>query len=275
MKIFDCVIYNGEDHLLDVRFNVLENIDYFVIVESNISFSGIKKEYRFNLNNFSKFKDKIRYVQIGDEKSNYKNKSYYSFFKHEKWQRELGMRDAILQGLYDCDPNDLIIISDVDELPNLSSVDKHHQLFLFSQICCQYKFNLKNPGLTPFHGSKAIQYQYLGLPSELKLHDQPHLGINNYNNLKTKKIKNGGFHFSYCMSVEAIIEKLSFYSHNERNINYNKQKLQKFIDNKIDIWNGKFNYAVASSKLVELPLTILPKYIQNNKKKFKDFLLEI
>ena len=271
MKIFDCVIYNGEDHLLDIRFNELD-VDYFVIVESNLSFSGEQKGYRFDLNKFSKYKNKIRYIPIGDEKSDYKNKSYHPAFKAEKWQREFGVRNAILKGLHDCGPDDLVVISDVDELPNLSLIDDQHDLFVFSQICCQFKFNLQNPGLTPFFGSKAIKYKYLGLPCELRLHDQTHLGITSYDHLKTKKIRNGGFHFSFCLSSEKIIEKVSFYGHNERRETITAEHIEQCIQHKKDIWNGAFNYGKDTKELILLPIDFLPKYIQNNLEKFKDFL---
>lgn len=271
MKIFDCVIYNGEDHLLDIRFNELD-VDYFIIVESNTSFSGEQKGYRFDIDRFPKYKDRIIYVPIGEEKSDYRNNSYYQAFMHEKWQREFGTRNAILKGLDDCGPDDLVIISDVDELPNLSLIDDQHDLFVFRQICCQFKFNLHNPGLTPFFGSKAVKFKYLGLPVELRLHDQRHLGITSYDHLKTKKIRNGGFHFSFCLPTNKIIEKVSFYSHNERRENITAEHIEQCIQHKKDIWNGKFNYAKQTKELILFPIDFLPKYIQNNKEKFKDFL---
>ena len=271
MKIFDCVIYNGEDHLLDIRLNELD-VDYFIIVESDIAFSGEHKGYRFDPTKFSKYKNKIRYIPIGDEKADYKNKNYYPVFKMEKWQREFGIRNAILKGLYDCEPDDLIVLSDVDELPNLSLIDGQHDMFIFKQISCQFKFNFKNPGLTPHYGSKAIKYKYLGLPCEFRIHDQTHLGMTSYDNLKTKKIINGGFHFSFCLSPSKIIEKVSFYSHNERRATISAEHIKQCIENKLDIWNGNFNYVKHTRKLTLLPIDCLPEYIKNNLEKFKDFL---
>jgi len=274
MKIFDCTIYNGEDHLLELRLNELQNVDFFVIVESNISFSGIKKEYRFNVDKFPSFRKKIRYVQIGNEKANYNNQSYYTFFKHEKWQREFAMRDAILTALYDCNDDDLIVLSDIDELPDLNKITTEHDIFIFDQTCCQFKFNLKNPGLTPYFGSKAIKFKNLGVPSEFRIFDQKHLSIKKYDHL-TKKIIKGGFHFSYCLTVSKILEKVNFYSHCERAKDITVERISQCIEQQKDIWDGNFNYANNISKLEKLPIELLPKYIQNNKQKFKDFLLEI
>lgn len=272
MRIFDCVIYNGEDHLLELRLNELQNVDVFVIVESNISFSGIKKTYRFDFNKFPEFRKKIRYLQIGDEKANYDNKSYYHCFKHEKWHREFAMRDAILTALHDCDDNDLIVLSDIDELPDLNKINLDYDIIIFNQICCQFKFNLVNPGLTPYFGSKATAFKNLGLPSEFRIFDQPHLGIKNYEHL-TKKIVKGGFHFSYCLTVSNILEKIKFYSHCERSENITSEYLIDCIEKQKDIWGGRFNFANESKNLQKISIDILPKYIQNNTKKFKNFLL--
>lgn len=272
MKIFDCVIYNGEDHLLELRFNELQNVDFFVIVESNISFSGIKKQYRFNFNNFPYFKKKIRYVQIGDEKAKYHNKSYYPYFKHEKWQREFALRDSVLVALHDCQDDDLIVLSDIDELPDLNKIDNDHDIFIFAHTCCQFKFDLMNPGLTPYFGSKATAFKNIGLPSEFRVFDQPHLGIKTYDHLNKKIIK-GGFHFSYCLKVNDILEKIKFFSHCERYDLVSREHIIKCIHTQKDIWNGQFNFANKTDKLEKIPLNILPKYIQNNIEKFKDFLI--
>ena len=71
MKIIDCTTYYSEDLMLDVRFNVLnEHVSEFIIVESIYSHSGKKKKLNFDINNFSKFKDKIRYLVIEEEPKN-------------------------------------------------------------------------------------------------------------------------------------------------------------------------------------------------------------
>ena len=67
MKKIDCFMYFNEDLILDVRLNTLNPfIDNFVIVESNFTHSGEKKEFNFNINNYQKFKDKIIYIQVKD-----------------------------------------------------------------------------------------------------------------------------------------------------------------------------------------------------------------
>ena len=74
MKIFDCFMYFDEDIVLDVRLNHLnEYVDKFVIVESRYNHKGEKREPQFNIEKFSKFKEKIIYLLIDDEPNNIKN----------------------------------------------------------------------------------------------------------------------------------------------------------------------------------------------------------
>ena len=65
MKIFDCLTYMDEDLLLDLRFNILnEVVDYFVVVESNKTWQNNNKIFNFNINNFKNFNHKIIYVKV-------------------------------------------------------------------------------------------------------------------------------------------------------------------------------------------------------------------
>jgi len=129
MKIFDCFMYYDEDLILDLRLNILNNyVDEFVIVESSYTHSGISRQLLFDINKFSKFKNKINYIvlnkpplgiqQIEEKDSEHKKNQKYitNAVKRENLQR-----NTIFEGLDSAMPDDLIIISDVDEIPNLES----------------------------------------------------------------------------------------------------------------------------------------------------------
>ena len=76
MKIFDCFMYWDEDTLLDLRLNILNDyVDYFVIVESDVSHSGEKKQFNFEINKsrYNKFIDKIIYYKITDTPNDFLN----------------------------------------------------------------------------------------------------------------------------------------------------------------------------------------------------------
>jgi len=276
MKIIDCCIYNGEDDLLDVRLNSLDaQVSRFVIVESDTSFTGIPKGYRFRAENFNKFKNKIEYVKIGGNKENYKDKKYWSSFKAEKWQREFYCRNSILEGLqgYAVD-DDIILISDVDEIPNLVKLDLNVDVYSFKQQCAQLKLNLLNSGLTPYYGTKGIKFKHLGLPAEFRLYGREEFVDHIYGGLIAQTIQDGGWHFSYCMSAEKIMEKIKFYSHNERIDMISEDKIQKCIKEKKDIWDGEFNNIDKEVDLKLMDNVFLPKYVRDNISKFKHLLAE-
>ena len=158
MKIFDCFMYFDEEVVLDIRLNTLnEFVDYFVIVESKFTHSGDERKLKFNPQKFEKFKDKIIYliyenqppgieiVQTEDTRLQKVKKYLFNAI-----YRENGQRNYIEKGLHNAEKNDLILISDVDEIPKLSGVNFskiNQKIILFKQNMFYYKFNLRLPNL--------------------------------------------------------------------------------------------------------------------------------
>ena len=63
MAIYDCFQYFNEDHIVDLRLNILnKDVDFFVISESTKTHQGEDKKLNFNINNFKKYKNKIKYI---------------------------------------------------------------------------------------------------------------------------------------------------------------------------------------------------------------------
>ena len=158
MKIFDCFMYFDEEIVLDLRLNTLnEYVDYFVIVESSFTHKGEKRNLMFNHQKFSKFKNKIIYLVYDEEPENIKkvlntdNESEKSIkYILNATYRENGQRNFISKGIINADDNDLILVSDVDEIPNLENFDVNgirEKIILFKQEMFYYKFNLKLPNL--------------------------------------------------------------------------------------------------------------------------------
>ena len=127
MKIFDCFTFNDENHILDIRLNELdEYVDFFVIVEFGQNHQGENKGKKIDEKLLNKFKKKIKYFYI--EKFNPNLNS---------WERESFQRNCISKGLIESNDDDIIIISDIDEIPNLkrinfSKINKY--VYAFSQI---------------------------------------------------------------------------------------------------------------------------------------------
>jgi len=119
MAIYDCFQFFNEEHILDLRFNLLnEFVDFFVIVESTIDHQGNSKKLNFDSNKFKRFQTKIIYKVVDDTKESIK--------KYHQWGESLveqHQRNSIMRGLKNCHDDDLIILSDVDEIPDLTKLN--------------------------------------------------------------------------------------------------------------------------------------------------------
>ena len=128
-------MFCDENVVLDIRLNYLNKfVDKFVIVEGNKHFNGEKKSQLFNLQNFEKYKDKIKYYFIEDFPIHIGNN-----YEYEDYQR-----NQIKRGFDGLDAEDLILLSDVDEIPNLKNKKLlNYDSAVFLQNMYYYKFNLK------------------------------------------------------------------------------------------------------------------------------------
>lgn len=272
MKIFDCIIFNGEVDLLRMRIQELQNyVHKVVVVESDTTFSGNKKAYT----DLSDFDEKVLHLKVTDGIEDYKNKQYFTFFADEPMQREFFLRNQIIKGLQHASPDDIILLSDCDEIPKLYDVSPEYDLFLFHQDCLQLKYDLLNPGMTPFFGTVGVKFKHLGLPSELRIFHRPYVQIDAYDNLKTQTIHDGGWHFSFCMNAKKIIQKVSDYAHCERlwkHNDINERNLNFCIDNKKDIWGGKYNTVKDTKDLIDYPHDNLPNTVKNNIESYRHML---
>ena len=266
MKIFDCFTFNDENLILELRLNELnEYVDFFVIVEFGENHQGNKKGKQINDNLLNKFKNKIRYFYV--EKFN-KNLT--------SWERENYQRNYIQKGLYDAEKNDLIIISDLDEIPNLKSINMRNineTVLAFRQINTMYKFNLVRD--TDWIGSKLCKFKNLKSPQwlrSLKVRKKysylriDKLFAKNYIN-SFKIIENGGWHFGWIRNINQIINKVESFAHTE----FNNDKFKDF-DFISECIQRKVNFMDKNEKLKQIELINLPMYLINNKQRFKNFI---
>ena len=174
MRIFDCFMYFDEEMILDVRLNTLNKfVDYFVIAESKFTHSGKKRNLNFNINKFEKFKDKIIYliydkepqgIEIINENDHKNDKARKTIMNAVK--RENGQRNYLQKGLDAAENEDIILISDVDEIPNLINIDFanfKNKIIQFKQEMFYYKFNLVLPKLL-WTGTKGCRKKNLISP---------------------------------------------------------------------------------------------------------------
>ena len=295
MKIFDCFMYFDEEIVLDVRLNTLDKyVDYFVIVESSFTHKGDNKNLMFNHNKFEKFKNKIIYlvydkqpkgIEVVNENDSEDEKSRKYILNAAL--RENGQRNFIQNGLNKAEDNDIILISDVDEIPNLSEVNFNNiseKIIMFHQDMFYYKFDLKIPNLL-WTGTKGCRKKYLLSPQWLRnVKDRKYFPFRidilfsekKYSSIKF--ISNGGWHFSNIKTAEEIEYKLKSYLHHRE---FDEQSLsvdeiQNIIENKKAIYDLKVdkraNKIGDGSKLVKIKFEKLPIYIQQNKHNYMKWL---
>lgn len=295
MKIFDCFMYFDEDTVLELRLNVLDKfIDYFVIVESTFTHKGDERKLKFDIKKFSKFKHKIIYLVYDIEPKNIEKilesddetKKSIKYIYNAAY-RENGQRNFISNGLKDAQPNDLILISDVDEIPNLENFDYqsfNEKIIIFKQDMFYYKFNLKMPNLI-WSGTKGCRKKDLLSPQWLRnVKDKKYsfYRLDAYFS-KTKYmdiafVSNGGWHFSNLKTAKEIEYKLrSYLHHREFDANpISSDKIAEIMKNKIAIYDltsdkrkKKFG---EGEKLEKYSMDKLPKFLNENQKKYKEWI---
>jgi len=292
MHIYDCFMYYDEDLILDLRLNLLDKyIKKFVIVESCYTHSGKKRDLKFDIKNFQKFKHKIEYIIVDKLPENIKELSSSdtknqanSKILDNALSRENYQRNQISQGLNSCSGEDLIIISDIDEIPNLENFKHNRKISIFFQKMFYYKFNLKHPSLT-WVGSKACKKKNLISPQWLRNIKSKKYNFWRFDVLFSKKkyfninfIKNGGWHFTSVKKPEDIHYKLSNFLHH---LEYEESKtsleaLSNIIkerkvlyDHSVDKRQEKWKSSITLLKAKDYEL---PPYLINNKKKYSDFI---
>ena len=294
MKIFDCFMYFDEEMILDLRLNILDKyVNYFVIVESTFTHRGEKRELKFNRNKFEHFKDKIIYL-IYDQVPEYIEDINTKDTEKEKSRklimnavfRENGQRNFITKGLNKAESEDIVLISDVDEIPNLNNLNFNQinqKIFLFEQDMFYYKFNLKLPNLL-WKGTKGCRKKNLKSPQwlrNIKDRKYPFYRIDAFFSEKKfincKIIKEGGWHFTNIKTADEIKHKLKSYLHH---IEFDKNPLttneiDQIIKDKIPVYDlsaDKRQNKLGGNKLENYPIQNLPNFLIDNLEKYKEWI---
>ena len=295
MNIYDCFMYYDEDLLLDIRLNSLEKfVKKFVITEATYAHNGENKKLNFDINKFKRFKDKIIYIVVdkqpknilelkkGDTKEKTGEKLILNGMARDYFQRE-----NLAKGLVDAKDEDLILISDLDEIPNLESLNFKNiknNIIIFEQKIFYYKLNLLYDNFL-WQGTRAIKNKNFLSPQwlrNIKSKKYPRWRIDTIFSKKKYSdlmfVKNGGWHFTCLKTPDQLEKKLLNYAHH-----YEFQEsglkiadIKKFISEKRVIydynvdqkgfkWSGR-------STLKKLETKFLPSYVSKNLHKYSDWL---
>jgi beta-1,4-mannosyl-glycoprotein beta-1,4-N-acetylglucosaminyltransferase len=288
-------MFYDENVVLDIRLNYLDKfVDKFIIVESQYAHNGEKRKLLFNISNFKKFSKKIIYIilkkkpknLIKIDKSNLIDENPIKVSNAIK--RENFQRNFILEGLKTAKKDDIIIVSDIDEIPNLDKFNFKsisNKIYFFEQKYFYYKLNLFNSRKI-WYGSRLCKFGKLLSPQwlrNIKAKNYPLWRIDvlfsNKKYFNNIFVKNGGWHFSYLKKPVGIKKKLKTYLHHvEYELNpMSVKKISSIIKKKNAIYDLNLdqrsdNRFLTGSKLQKFNFEQLPDYIKKNKHKFKKWL---
>ena len=281
-RVFDCVPFFNELDMLEIRLHELDDVvDIFVIVEWKYTHSGQEKEFIFeqNFNRFEKYHSKIRYIKLTSDIV-----SPVDFWANENFQRR-----KLEVGLYDVRDSDIVMVSDLDEIPYAESVLEAKTRSVFPQVIVAdnycYNFSVRTNTLSQPEWSSTVVVR--GLPKNYSgVYGNNPLDINslrtegwnivgdhissnrNKDRATAKQIIYGGWHLCYFMSAHDIQKKLKSFAHKELNKEYPEEYIQKRIANGEDL----FLRPDHNGWKVDWRMNRLPKLVKENPKRFAQFL---
>jgi beta-1,4-mannosyl-glycoprotein beta-1,4-N-acetylglucosaminyltransferase len=253
--VYDCFQFFNELDMLKIRLNVLSPVvDKFVISEATETFSGLKKPlyYEENKEMFAEFEDKIIHVVVDDTPEG---------GTHE---RDTFQKNAVTRGLKDCTDEDIIIFSDLDEIPNPNKIKeiinndfKEDKIYHFAQrlFYCYLNMEEVSGNLLSYAGefegvehkkwigTKMLSYKLLReqnlLLGELRFPERKEIGI---------RVEDGGWHFGYMGGhgerdiKKRVQEKVVSAAHQEYNSRHVLSNVTDQIKDGKDIFgrNAKF-----------------------------------
>ena len=295
MNIYDCFMYFDEDLLLDLRLNTLDKyVKKFVITEATYTHNGNKKELKFDISKFKKFKDKISYNVVDEQPKNIlglidgesKEKRGEKLILNGM-ARDYFQRENLIKGLSDILDDDIVLISDLDEIPNLKNLNLFeikNNIYIFEQAIFYYKLNLIYDDFV-WQGTRGTKYKNFISPQwlrNIKGKNYPKWRLDTFFSRKKYSnlvfIKNGGWHFTCLKTPEQLQKKLLNFAHHyefeesglklddikkiirEKRIIYDYKADQKEYK-----WSGK-------STLKKADTIVLPPYVASNLDIFKNWL---
>ena len=280
MALYDCFMFFNELDILEIRLNELNSVvDYFVLAEATVTFTGKPKplHYSDNKERFKEFEHKIIHVVVDDMPT-----EVYAA------QRERFQRDALDRGLSDARPDDIIMLSDADEIPypdtllRFAGTTTNYKIIFLECIPYSYKLNLEVEKESTIQACRLIQKKHLTIPMD-DLHCTRARQSRRYPNwlntsittvrnkfkfgsyLRCIRVPRAGWHFSFMGSPELIQYKIASYSHQERNTPEftSLENIRLMIREKRNI---------TGHSIKKVPKDVLPRYVLDNETCFSHLI---
>jgi hypothetical protein len=219
MKIYDCFPFYNELDLLDLRLSELyEHVDHFVIVEATTTFQSTPKPLflKDNWERYAKYHDKMIHIVVDDAPGD-----------PDAWVNDIFQRDAIMRGLVDADPEDLIIIGDADEilrpetLQHMRANPKDIMGFRTPYFNFKLNYMLVDNSESYCVWIVACKRKYLQAPDAFRrtrfdLTQLPWA----FEDESVRMYEHAGWHFTYLGDSEFVKNKIKSFAHTELNTEY-------------------------------------------------------
>ena len=263
MQIIDTFTFFNELTILDLRLNMLDkHVDKFVLVEATKSHQNKPKPlyYQDNKHLFEKFNHKIEHIIIDD------------FPQHTYWSHDAFQRNCITRGLLGkCNDNDIVFVSDVDEVWDPSRIDLNsindQSIYMWQSAICYFYFNLiaqPNAWIQPFYLKYKLLEKYIN--TGFKLTED--LMRNTENRFFGEKITLPdlrGWHFSYTEDWEHKLQNFTHSEHSNKTTNY----IHDCIKNMQNPFHPHIKMHLVKDTIIN---EYLPSYVVDNIEKYQKFI---
>ena len=265
MKVVDTFTFFNELELLEVRLNILnDHVDKFVLVESTRSHQNKPKPlfYQENKHLFKKFNSKIEHIIVDD----FPNHTYHSFEHHQ--------RDCIERGVVCCEDDDIVFISDLDEIWDPAKIDLNidgEKIYKWGSLLSYFYLNIiaqprmwRQPLFLKYSLLKSLRSQNFEITRDILRNDQGQAQITKlYENLSNIR----GWHFSYIGDAEYKLQNFLHSEHRDKK----KEYLQQCVKGRVN----PFHTHVQMHRLKDSALiNYLPRYISDNISKYEHLILK-
>ena len=258
IMVYDCFLFFNELDLLEIRLNVLSRtVDKFILVEASKTFTNKEKPFYFeeNKKKFSQFLDKIIHIKINE----------YPATK-DAWDMEDFQRNQIARGFSNCSTEDVILISDLDEIPNPEIIEIYKKnntgIYRLKQLHFDYYINYQRCGKNNYwYNAKIARHE------NIIANNYTPNNVRGLKNIKTQK--KGGWHFSFLGGMDNIVLKIQSISHQEWN---NEKYLNDKIEHKIRMGLDLFDRKNIRLIPIKISRKKHPQYIFDNQEKYSQFI---
>lgn len=290
MTIYAGTQFFNELELLEIRLETLYPIvDYFIIMEDTITHSGVSKPlyYQENKERYKKYQDKIIHYIIKDtplvyqdlfdmtpendvheivingiKKAHWLNPIYDLSFIRDAYEK-----DCIIRAIPNVKIDDIIIPSDLDELPRPETLKRlldnfdPDEIYLLANDNFYMYYNLQKIS-EPWFGANILTFENLLKKPVSELRQKK----------EGKRIENGGWHFTFMGGPKAVIKKIESYSHQEFNTPHLKDNIPYIVENCVKLGVDALGRP-SEFKIRDINDGTFPEYIVKNQERLKDSII--